>query len=175
MNPAGQHGAADFLDAALPHVDMLHTLARRLTNSREDAEDLVQEVMMRAYAAWHRQAAPRSMRAWLATSCLNGARSSGRKQQARPRELFDERALEHLSDPGDTELLALASIDADTVRLALQELSEVQRQVVTLINLCGFSTDQVARMLDLPRGTVLSRLHRGHRALAASLADRIPR
>ncbi len=172
---ASQGVAAAFLESAMPHVDMLHTLARRLTDSREDAEDLVQEVMLRAYAAWQRQGAPRSMGAWLATICLNNYRSALRKRQARPRECHDDLSLERLTDPGDTELSALAQLDAGTVRVALAALSDGQRQVVTLINLCGFSTDEVARMIDIPRGTVLSRLHRGHRLLAVSLAEAVNR
>ena len=175
MTPSAGGTAHEFIESAMVHADMLHTLARRLTDAREDAEDLVQEVMLKAYGAWQRQGPPRSMGAWLATICLNSARSSSRKRQVRPREQYNERALEQVSDPSDTELLALASIDALDINRALGDLSAGQRQAISLINLCGFSTDEVARMLDIPRGTVLSRLHRGHRLLAVALADRAPR
>ena len=175
MRSGASHPGQDFLQAVMSHLDMLHTLARRLTRNRQDAEDLVQEVMMRAFAASRRQDSPQSMGAWLATICLNTARSAGRRQQARPPEYHDDNALARLPAPTDTDLAAIANIEAEKVQVALAALAPGQRQAITLINLCGFSTDEVARMLGVPRGTVLSRLHRGHQALAARLADRISR
>ncbi len=172
---SGRRADEEFLELAMPHADMLHTLARRLTPGREEAEDLVQEVFLRAYSAWRRQAPPRSMGAWLATICLNTWRSSGRRRQARPLECHDDAALGELREPSETEVLALARVDAATVNAAMGRLSEGQREVVTMVNLCGFSTGEVARMLDLPRGTVLSRLHRGHQSLAVHLVDRVSR
>lgn len=174
MTIGGSRPGQEFLQAVMSHLDMVHTLARRLTRNREDAEDLVQEVMVRAYAA-RRDTAPQSMGAWLATICLNTARSAGRRQLARPQEYHDDIALARLPAATDTDLAALANLEAEKVQDALATLSLGQRQVITLINLCGFSTDQVARMLNIPRGTVLSRLHRGHQALAARLVDRVSR
>lgn len=162
-----------FLETAMPHVDMLHTLARRLCRGREDAEDLVQEVMLRAFAAWRADNPPRSMGAWLARICVNTAASAGRRRQARPPEQHDDLALLALAEPTRTDMVALARIEADLVAAAMATLSIGQREVITLVDLCGFTSGQVARILELPRGTVLSRLFRGHQALAVILAERV--
>ncbi len=157
----------------MPHVDMLHTLARRLCRGREDAEDLVQEVMLRAFAAWRPENPPRSMAAWLGRICVNTAASAGRRRQARPLEQHDDVALLALAEPTHTDVLALARVEADVVAAAMEELNAGQREVITLVDLCGFTTGEVARILGVPRGTVLSRLFRGHQALAVGLADRV--
>ncbi len=174
MSKRARRSSELFLETAMPHVDMLHTLARRLClGRREDAEDLVQDVMLRAFAAWRPENPPRSMAAWLGRICINTAASAGRRRQARPLEAHDDVALLALAEPTRTEVLALARIEADVIAAAMDGLSPGQREVVTLVDLCGFTTGEVARILELPRGTVLSRLFRGHQALAVGLAERV--
>lgn len=164
-----------FLETVMPHIDMLHSLSRRLCQGRDDAEDLVQEVMLRAFAAWRPEDPPRSMAAWLARICINAAASAGRRRQARPLEQHDDLALLEWAEPTRTDVLALARLEADVVASAMARLSRGQREVITLVDLCGFTTGEVARILGMPRGTVLSRLFRGHQALAALLAERVSR
>jgi RNA polymerase sigma-70 factor, ECF subfamily len=162
-----------FMEAAMPHADMLHTLARRLCRGREDAEDLVQEVLLRAYAAWHPDRPPRSMGAWLARICVNTSASAGRRRKARPHEHSDDAAMLSMAEPTRTDVLALARIQAEVVASAMSRLTPGQRVVVTLVDLCGFTSGEVARILELPRGTVLSRLFRGHQALAVTLSESV--
>ncbi len=175
MSQSARRSNEQFLETAMPHLDMLHTLARRLCRGREDAEDLVQDVMLRAFAAWRPEDPPRSMPAWLGRICINTAASAGRRRRVRPIEQHDDVALFALAEPTRTDVLALARIEADAVAAAMEALSAGQRDVITLVDLCGFSTGEVGRILEVPRGTVLSRLFRGHQALAVILADRVSR
>lgn len=145
------------------HLEMVHALARRLTRSRPEAEDLVQETCLRALRAWHR-GAPDDPRAWLATICLNTARSAWRRP-VHTREVLDSDAGGDAVSPHDTAAAAIARTVRDEVHRALWQLPEAQREAITLMDLCGFTASQVGQMLDVPRGTVLARVHRGHKRL----------
>ncbi len=154
-------------------MDLVYNLSRRLTRSRQDAEDLVQETYLRAFAAWQDRRHPRKAEPWLATICLNLARSRYRSQIRRPREVpFEDPVLESpaIADP---EAGALREIEREQLYRALRELPLQQRVAITLVDLFGLSTHEAARAMGTPRGTVLSRLHRGRRALAGLLGDRI--
>jgi len=175
MSHRARRSSELFLETAMPHVDMLHTLARRLCRGREDAEDLVQDVMLRAFAAWRPDDPPRSMGAWLARICVNAAASAGRRRKARPVEQHDDVALLAIAETSRTDTLAIARVEADLIAAAMYTLTLGQREVITLVDLCGFTSGEVARILELPRGTVLSRLFRGHQALAVTLAEQVSR
>ena len=162
-----------FLEQAMPHLDMLHSLARHHSVTREDAEDLVQESMLQAFRSWQSGTVPASMGAWLGTICLNLARSRVRRAQARPRETQDDAMLILLPGDVDVAVTALAGLEAKQVRAALTLLPDAQREAIVLVDLCGMSTAEVARALGIPRGTVLSRLHRGHRALAELVRESV--
>lgn len=161
----------EFAEVFAAHLDRLFNLARGLTRSRADSEDLVQETCLLALRGWRRQR-PDDPGAWLATVCLNAARSSYRKQAARPVEVGDDAWLGAQVDAAaDTAGQALALLDVLRVRRALQELPAVQREAITLMDLSGFSAAEVARIVQAPRGTVLARVHRGRKALAVLLTD----
>jgi RNA polymerase sigma-70 factor (ECF subfamily) len=157
----------EFLDAVLGESDALFGLARRLAGSRAQAEDLVQETYLHAYRAWSRRR-PSDVRAWLVTICLNLARSQARYRAAHPETLSPD--LPAIGAGGDVAEDALGALTAALVRRALASLSEEQRVAVTLVDLCGLSSAQAAGILGCPRGTVLSRVHRGRKALARLLA-----
>ncbi len=159
----------EFLQEALPHLDMLHNLARRLTPSRQDAEDLVQETYLRAVEGWRRKR-PQRMPPWLATICLNIARSQYRARAVRPAEVLGPQPLD-VPSTMDTAELAIGALHVEAVRRALDRLPRTQREAIALMDLCGFTAAQVGAMLRVPRNTVLSRLHRGHKRLAALLED----
>lgn len=163
-NPAGE-----FLEAVLGEADALLALARRLTDSRGEAEDLVQETYLHAYRAWVRRR-PDDARAWLVTICLNLARSAARRRSLHPEVLSPDPAAGDASGD-DTVEDALRRVTAAVVHRALAVLSEEQRVAVTLVDLCGFTYTQAAGILRCPRGTVLSRVHRGRKALARLLED----
>lgn len=157
----------DFLEATLGAMDLVHNLARRLTRDADAAEDLVQDTYLAAFQAWKKHRRPDRVEPWMATICLNLARSNFRRLRRRPDETLQ-------ADPGltvtaesDTALEALSNIDRELVHNALWALPEEQRIAVTLMDLSGLTASEVARVMRTPRGTVLSRVHRGRKALAA--------
>jgi RNA polymerase sigma-70 factor (ECF subfamily) len=160
----------EFLQEALVHLDVLYNLARRLTATREDAEDLVQETYARALESWRRHR-PERMSPWLVTICLNGARSRYRRRAARPDEVLTPEPAEGVRSTSDTAAQALGAIDVDAVHSALAHLPHEQREAITLMDLCGFTASQAGEILHVSRNTVLSRVHRGHKRLAVLLEE----
>jgi RNA polymerase sigma-70 factor (ECF subfamily) len=163
----------EFLRATMGAMDLVFNLSRRLTDSRQDAEDLVQETFLRAFRAWTDQRRPTRVEPWLATICLNLARSGFRARARRPSEVPLEEWMVERRPSEDPESRALEGIDREQLYRAMRELPEEQRIAITLVDLSGLSTYEAAEAMGTPRGTVLSRLHRGRRALARLLGDRI--
>jgi len=162
--------AEEFLQMTLAHLDAVHALARRLV--REQAEDLVQETWLKAYSAWN-GTPPRDPRAWLVTICLNTARSWYRRDAGRPELLTSDPAGTRAAT-ADPAADAIQRIRAEAVHEALWTLPEVQRVAITLMDLSGFTAQEVARLTGAPRGTVLARVHRGRKALTAVLRAHAP-
>jgi RNA polymerase sigma-70 factor, ECF subfamily len=163
----------EFLRATMGAMDLVFNLSRRLTDTRQDAEDLVQETYLRAFHAWTRHRRPKKAEPWLATICLNVARSRYRTRGRRPVEVpLPEWVKEDRSDV-DPELRAFERIERDELYRAMRTLPEEQRVAITLVDLFGLPTYEAAASMGTPRGTVLSRLHRGRRALARLLGERI--
>jgi RNA polymerase sigma-70 factor, ECF subfamily len=155
-----------FLDVTLGAIDLVYNVARRAVPERDEAEDLVQETYLAAYRAWMDHRRPRQVEPWLATICLNIARSRHRYWGRRGEQPF----VDDVEDAGaETEHEALAAVERESVHRALWQLSEDHRRAIALVDLAGMSTAGAARALGVPRGTVLSRLHRGRKALAAIL------
>jgi RNA polymerase sigma-70 factor (ECF subfamily) len=151
----------DFLQATMGAMDLVYNVARRMVPCREDAEDIVQETYLAAYRAWQdRRRRPRHVEPWLATICLNLARSSYRHRSRRPQEVAWEE-MAPFGSGDDPEAEALAVLDRRAVHRAMWSLSEEQRTAIALVDLGGLSTVEAARIMGTPRGTVLSRLHRG--------------
>lgn len=150
-------------------MDLVYNLARRFTRRTEDTEDLVQETYLAAYRAWREHRRPRRVEPWIATICLNLGRSRYRAIERRPTEVpigdRDFRAPE----VGNPERAAEAAFEQEALHRAMWLLPEEQRVAITLVDLGGLSTAEAARAMGTPRGTVLSRLHRGRRGLAALL------
>jgi len=161
----------DFLDAFTEHLDRLHNLARGLTVSPQDAEDLVSETCLLALRGWRRNP-PDDAAAWFATICLNAARSSYRRRAARPVEVTGEDwLLDRVDERADTAGSALSSIEAGRVREAVGQLPVPQFEAIALMDLGGYTAAQTAKIVGAPRGTVLARVHRGRKVLARVLAD----
>jgi RNA polymerase sigma-70 factor (ECF subfamily) len=162
----------DFLEQTLPHIDLVYNLARRSTRNHQDAEDLVQETYLRALKSWRSHGSPGKVAAWLAAICLNVVRSDYRRRSRRPaEELQAEPGLE-LSSGSQTEEAALGLIERAAVRRALAGLPEEQRIALVLVDIGGFTAAETARITRSPRATVLSRVHRGRKALARASALR---
>jgi RNA polymerase sigma-70 factor (ECF subfamily) len=162
--------AKAFLDATLPHLDAIYRVARHAGRDHHAAEDLVQETYLRAFAAFGTHRGP-STRAWLVAICLNLARSEGRRRARRPVETAFSGTEAVVSDTlAGVPEKALANVDREVVARALARVPEEQRQAVVLMDLAGLTASEVAGALGCPRGTVLSRAHRGRRRLAQLLA-----
>jgi RNA polymerase sigma-70 factor (ECF subfamily) len=166
-------GDEQYLQAVLDHLDMLYNLARRLTWTRQEAEDLVQETCVRALRGWRRRP-PEQVRPWLAAICMNTARSAYRQRRARPSEVLEADTGLEVASSSDTEAAAMSNIMGTAVHEALWQLPAAQREAVTLMDLCGLTAAQVATMTGAPRGTVLARVHRGHKRLAELLEEVAP-
>jgi RNA polymerase sigma-70 factor (ECF subfamily) len=166
-----------FLEATLPHLDVVYQVARHAARDGQDPEDLVQETYLRAYAAfgsWRGE----STRAWLAAICLNAARSAARRRRRRPWEVA-AMALEALpvarADGGeatrDVADVVIAGLDAQAVSRCLAVLPEPQRVCIVLMDMAGYTAAETAAVLGCPRGTVLARVHRGRLKLARLLVE----
>lgn len=156
-----------FLDATLPHLDALYRIARHAAADPGQADDLVQETYMRAFAHFD-QHEGENTRAWLAAICLNVARSQGRRASRRPVEVPEFEAGEVVAaDAVDEQVIA--ALDRAVIEVALARLPEPQRWCVLLMDVAGYTARETAEILGCPRGTVLARVHRGRRKLAALL------
>jgi RNA polymerase sigma-70 factor, ECF subfamily len=158
-----------FLAATLPHLDVLYRVARHAGQDHHRAEDLVQETYLRAYASFATHHGP-STRAWLVAICLNLVRSEGRRQARRVTEASLPEADLYPGEGRDVADEVVAGLDGELIARALRQLPEEQRLAIVLMDLAGLTASEVAGELDCSRNTVLSRVHRGRRRLAAFLA-----
>lgn len=162
----------EFLRATMGAMDLVYNLSRRLVRGREDAEDLAQDTYLAAFRAWTEHRRPRRVEPWLVTICLNLARDRYRMRSRRPSEVpLEEGTTVASSD--DPEEAALSSLERAALHRAMWDLPEEQRVAITLVDLAGFSTAETAKVMKTPKGTVLSRLHRGRRALAGLLGSTV--
>ena len=161
----------------LPYADALFGTALRLTRNRQDAEDLLQETYLRAFAHYDSFREGTNLKAWLFRILRNGFINGYRQKKAGPREVDLERgdatfeaALEEVAPPAPTpeDEIVAKTLDGDVAR-ALAALPEDFRIVVELVDLQDFSYREVAEILDIPLGTVMSRLYRGRRLLEEAL------
>jgi RNA polymerase sigma-70 factor (ECF subfamily) len=168
----------DFTTGKLPYRDQLYKSALRMTRSVEDAEDLIQETYLKAYKYYARFSEGTNFKAWLFKIMKNTFINSYRKKKLQPPKVdFDEiqegleetlmdKALNSLIDPESS----LTSIDMDhEVREALLSLPHDYKMVVLLADLEGFAYKEIAEILAVPVGTVMSRLYRGRRMLEKAL------
>jgi RNA polymerase sigma-70 factor, ECF subfamily len=169
----------DFEAAAMPFVDSLYNAAYRMSRNSQDAEDLVQETYLKAYKYYDKFEEGTNLKAWLFKILKNTFINSYRKKQQIPpsadfadiEESFesivrDEGAGRQLPDP-EAELLEKV-LDEDVQR-SLEELPPDYRMVVLLADLEDFSYKEIAEILEIPVGTVMSRLYRGRRLLEDAL------
>ncbi len=159
-----------FLEATLPHIDVVYRLARQAGHDHDRAEDLVQETYLRAYAGFADQRGP-SVRAWLVAICLNLVRSEGRRRARRVVEVGLPDGDRYRGVVRDVADDVLDRLEGERIVRALDRLPEHHRRAVVLMDLAGMTAAEVAAQLECPRNTVLSWAHRGHRQLAALLAE----
>jgi RNA polymerase sigma-70 factor (ECF subfamily) len=171
-----------FAEQAMQYAPQLYSTALRMTHNRSDAEDLVQETYLKGFRSFHTFDEGTNLRAWLFRILTNSFINKYRTQQRRPQE----------TELGDTEELylykrlgafetAAASLSAedqfldlftdDEVKQAVEDLPEAFRLPVLLADVEGFAYKEIAEIMDVPIGTVMSRLHRGRKALQRALYE----
>jgi RNA polymerase sigma-70 factor, ECF subfamily len=168
-----------FEEEALQLSDQVYQVARRLAGSREEAEDLVQETYARAFRAWRSFEPGTNLRAWLFRILTNLNIDRGRKIQRSPdmqpleeNDYFLYNRLEEFAgDSNIDERHVVERLSQNDAVSALAELPHDFRDVVLLVDLADFTYSDAAQILDIPIGTVMSRLHRGRRILKQSLAE----
>ena len=173
---------ADFHEEALPHMDAVFRFALRLSGSRDQAEDLVQETFLRAFKSWERYAPGTQCKSWLFTICRNvflRQRERGQRHDEIVAENVDRSSgpLETVNPvwvkavKADPEGDFFDAIVDEVVLQHVQDLPEDYRTAVILSDLEGFSYQEIAEMTEVPVGTVKSRLFRGRRVLQGVLYD----
>jgi RNA polymerase sigma-70 factor (ECF subfamily) len=171
-----------FVELAMPYMDSLYSAALRMTRNRADAEDLVQETYLKAYRAFESFTEGTNLKAWLYRILTNTYINAYRARKRRP----EEQELEDVEDfylyrrlggieaaqIGRSAEDELFDMFTDTeVKDALEALPEQFRLAVLLADVEGFSYKEIAEILDIPIGTVMSRLHRGRRGLQKRLYE----
>ncbi len=170
---------ARFERDALQYTNQLYAAAMRYTKNPQDAQDLVQDTYAKAFVAFHQFEPGTNLKAWLyrilTTTFINTYRKDQRRPQISDGELEDWQiydAASHTSDQGrSAEDVALDGIVDVNVKAALAAMPEDFRMAVYLADVEGFSYKEIADIVGVPSGTVMSRLHRGRKLLRSSLAE----
>jgi len=173
---------ARFTELTMPHMQALYTAALRMTRNPADAEDLVQETFLKAYRAFDRYEDGTNIRAWLykilTNTFINSYRAAKRRPEKADVEDVEDLYLYHrLGDLQATGTGRSAEDEVfdhftdDEVKQAIESLPESFRIAVLLADVEGFSYKEIAEITEVPIGTVMSRIHRGRKALQKALLD----
>ena len=171
-----------FHKEAVPHIDALYGTALRLTKSESDAEDLIQETMLKAFRYFDKYENGTNCKAWLFKIMHNTFINRYRKKQKRKEYLVDDdyrplqeraKAPDHtpFHESYESEEQLYFKMFGDEVKDALKEVPVDFRMVVLLADLQDFAYKEIAEIMDCPIGTVMSRLYRGRRMLQSQLAE----
>ena len=170
-----------FEEEALALSDQVYRVARHLASSREEADDLVQETYARAFRSWRSFQPGTNLRAWLLRILTNLNIDRGRRLQRSPDmqpleegDYFLYNRLEESTADGTTdEDRVVERLSQDDIVTALSSVPHDFRDVIVLVDIGDFSYQDAAQILDIPIGTVMSRLHRGRRILKRELAETV--
>jgi len=166
-----------FEEEALELADQMYRVARRLVGSREEAEDLVQDAYARAFRSWRSFRPGTNLRAWLFRILTNLNIDRGHREQRAPDmqpieegDYYLYNRLEENGAAGDVDEV-VERLSQDSIVHALSAVPHNFRDVIVLVDIGDFSYQDAAQILDVPVGTVMSRLHRGRRLLKQELAE----
>ncbi len=172
---------ADFAEAAMPLMDQLYSAAMRMTRNPADAEDLVQETYLKAYRGYERFEEGTNLKAWMYRILTNSYINRYRAKQRRPDEsdiadvedmyLYRRLSGENADIGTSAEDAFLNSVTDDAVKAAIEAIPENFRIAVLLADVEGFAYKEIAEILEVPIGTVMSRIHRGRKALEKQLHE----
>jgi RNA polymerase sigma-70 factor (ECF subfamily) len=167
-----------FEEDALALSDQVYRVARHLVRDPQEADDLMQETYARAFRSWRSFTPGTNLRAWLLRILTNLNIDRGRKQQRSPDfqpleegDYFLYNKLEETSDGPTDEERVVERLSQDDVVTALSSVPHDFRDVVVLVDIGDFTYADAAQILDIPVGTVMSRLHRGRRILKQAMAE----
>lgn len=168
----------DFDEEIIPHMDALYNFALRLTTDPNDAEDLVQDTIVKAYRFFSSYEKGTNAKAWMFRILKNSFINNYRKTSKKPSQVdYDEVSSYYESiraertDTSDLESLMFREMMDDDLSNALTRLPEDFRTVVLLCDVEGYTYEEIANMLDVPIGTIRSRLHRGRNLLKTELLE----
>lgn len=168
----------DFDDEIIPHMDALYNFALRLTTDPNDAEDLVQDTIVKAYRFFSSYEKGTNAKAWMFRILKNSFINNYRKTSKKPSQVdYDEVSSYYESiraestQTSDLESLMFREMMDDDLSTALTRLPEDFRTVVLLCDVEGYTYEEIANMLDVPIGTIRSRLHRGRNLLKTELLE----
>ncbi|WP_202947263.1 sigma-70 family RNA polymerase sigma factor [Zavarzinella formosa] len=164
------HERMRFERATLPHLNAAHNLARWLTRDDHAAEDVVQEAYYRA-ARYFNSFRGDEGRVWLLSVVRRVAFDWLAKQRAQSAAVFNEEFHDRGDESSNPEFRAIQKCDQESVRQAVEELSPPLREVIVLRELEGLSYQEIAKVIEVPIGTVMSRLSRGRQQLQQRLAS----
>jgi len=178
---AVKHKRSEFERQALVHLDALYGAAYRLTRNPRDAEDLVQDALLRAYKFWDSFQQDSNCKAWLLRIVTNTFINEYQRRK-RSREVLDAATAEQdatdgvlvqssASDKQAPDQVLLSASVSDDVQKALEQLPDDFRTAVVLCDMQGLSYKEIAEIMECPVGTVMSRLFRGRKLLAAALKE----
>lgn len=168
----------DFNEEIIPHLDALYNFGLRLTSDPNDAEDLVQDTIVKAYRFFSSYEKGTNAKAWLFRILKNSYINNYRKKSKKPQEVdydevatFYETIRAERTETSDLEDKMFRELIDDDISNALDEIPEDFRTVVLLCDVEDFTYEEIANMLDVPIGTIRSRLHRGRNLLKAQLLE----
>lgn len=168
----------EFEKEAVPHMDAVYNFALRMTGDEDDADDLVQETYMKAFRFFDKFEKGTNCKAWLFRILKNSFINDYRKQTKEPNKVdyddvqnFYENIKSNEVESKHYELDAFSNLLDDDISKAITELPEDFRTVIILNDIEGFTYEEIADFVDIPVGTVRSRLHRARKMLYVQLFD----
>lgn len=180
MNENKKEKIVEFEELAIPYIDQLYSAALKMAMNSQDAQDLVQETYMKAYRSFHQYKKDTNIKAWLYTILTNTFINTYRKKQKTPQSIDNAEINEWQINNSQSEnnfglrsaeTEVLDALSDERIKQAMASLSKEYQLVVYFADIEGYSYKEISEILDIPVGTVMSRLHRARIKLRKILSD----